>query len=245
MVPRGSKHGLFYIINNKDFEARTGMSTRTGTDVDASNLKALFTTIGYNVTLKNNLTAGQMLRLMCEAGDTDHSKYDSFGVAVLSHGEQGILFGTDDTIEVEKLINPIKQCKTLTGKPKLFFFQACRGTDLDEGQNLSDAEPEYAPGQEPKIYRIPMEADFLYAYSTTPGYFSWRNSQKGSWFVQALYKVLGEQWNKDIDLVRILTRVNRAVAYDFQSNAAQQHMNAKKQMPSIVSMLTKDLYFSK
>ena len=28
---------------------------------------------------------------------------------------------------------------------------------------------------------LPTEADFLYAYSTVPGYYSWRNSAKGSW----------------------------------------------------------------
>ena len=29
---------------------------------------------------------------------------------------------------------------------------------------------------------LPSEADFLYAYSTVPGYYSWRNSQRGSWY---------------------------------------------------------------
>jgi hypothetical protein len=159
----------------------------------------------------------------------------------LSHGEQGILYGTDGTIDIDNFIAPIKQCKSLAGKPKLFFFQACRGTELDQGQYVADATPEnYIP---PKISRIPMEADFLYAYSTIPGFFSWRNSQQGSWFVQGLCKVLGARWNTPMDLCHILTRVNYTVAYDFQSNHAQAHMNEKKQMPSIVSMLTKDLFF--
>ena len=61
--------------------------------------------------------------------------------------------------------------------------------------------------------------------------------------MQALYSVLGSLWNTDMDLCRMLTRVNHAVAYDFESNAAQPHMNAKKQVPSIASQLTKDLYF--
>ena len=36
------------------------------------------------------------------------------------------------------------------------------------------------------VNKIPMEADFLIAYSTIAGYFSWRNSVKGSWFIQSL-----------------------------------------------------------
>jgi len=46
------------------------------------------------------------------------------------------------------------------------MFQACRGNKLDHGVEVADA----AIGEpEPKIYRIPEEADFLYAYSTAPG----------------------------------------------------------------------------
>lgn len=49
-----------------------------------------------------------------------------------------------------------------------FFFvvvvvQACRGTDLDPGietDSVSDSEG---------THKIPVEADFLYAYSTAPG----------------------------------------------------------------------------
>ena len=75
------------------------------------------------------------------------------------------------------------------------------------------------------------------------GYFSWRNSSKGSWFVQALHKMLNEYAFK-MDFLRLLTRVNYEVAYEFESNASAPHMNKKKQIPSIVSMLTKDLYFT-
>ena len=30
---------------------------------------------------------------------------------------------------------------------------------------------------------LPIESDFIYAYSTVPGYYSWRNSRNGSWQV--------------------------------------------------------------
>jgi len=64
MNPRGKLHGLVYIINNKEFTPQSKQKARTGTDVDASNLKALFTQIGYKVTMKQNMTALEMLRLM-------------------------------------------------------------------------------------------------------------------------------------------------------------------------------------
>ena len=33
-------------------------------------------------------------------------------------------------------------------------------------------------------YRTPLHADFLLAHSTVAGYYSWRNTVQGSWFIQ-------------------------------------------------------------
>ena len=52
-----------------------------------------------------------------------------------------------------------------------------------------------------------------------------------------------EKYGDTHELMWMMTRVNHKVAYDFQSNAAKEYMNKKKQVPSIVSMLTKDIYF--
>jgi caspase 7 len=87
-----------------------------------------------------------------------------------------------------------------------------------------------------------MEADFLVAYSTIAGYYSWRNSQNGSWFIQSLCHVLNERGRTD-ELLQLLTAVNRRVAYHFESNTADPAMSGKRQIPCIVSMLTKELYF--
>lgn len=76
------------------------------------------------------------------------------------------------------------------------------------------------------------------------GYSAWRNEALGSWFCQAFYAVLSRSGDK-VDLLRLLTRVNRKVAYDFQSMSANPKLNAKKQIPCVMSMLTKELYFRK
>jgi hypothetical protein len=76
------------------------------------------------------------------------------------------------------------------------------------------------------------------------GHFAWRNGQNGSWFVQAIFEQLNE-FAFSLDLVKILTRVNHQVALDFESRNKDWRLNNKKQVPSIVSMLTKDLHFTK
>ena len=49
----------------------------------------------------------------------------------------------------------------------MMTVQACRGTEYDEGVDVTDAQV-FSPAKT-VLYRLPKEADFLYAYSTTPG----------------------------------------------------------------------------
>jgi len=235
------RRGRFIIINNKTFKPNTGMGERKGTDIDAANLYADFKKLGFEVTTHNNQTASQMLKLMIEAAGQNYSDCDAFGVAVLTHGDNSELYGVDNVISMDRFIEPIKTCSTLAGKPKIFIIQACRGQKLDEGVDVKDAERDDEPVK--PTYRIPIEADFLYAYSTVPGYFAWRNSTNGSWFVQALHKAMQKKMF-EMEFVRLLTLVNHEVAYEFESKAGDAAWSGKKQVPSIVSTLTMDLYFT-
>ena len=91
------------------------------------------------------------------------------------------------------------------------------------------------------IGTLPTGADCLLAYSTTPDCVSWRSSQKGSYFIQALSEVFNEMCDKE-HLLDMLTEVNRRVAMDFESSAKT---GRKKQMPQPVSTLLKKLYFNR
>ena len=55
----------------------------------------------------------------------DHSDCDCFLMAILSHGAEGEVYGTNGTIKINKLIDPFKgdQCESLIGKPKIFIIQ--------------------------------------------------------------------------------------------------------------------------
>lgn len=73
------------------------------------------------------------------------------------------------------------------------------------------------------------------------GYYSWRNSKDGSWFIQSLCTMLKLYAHK-LEFMHILTRVNRKVATEFESFSLDSAFHGKKQIPCIVSMLTKELY---
>ncbi|KHJ75636.1 hypothetical protein OESDEN_24748 [Oesophagostomum dentatum] len=84
----------------------------------------------------------------------------------------------------------------------------------------------------------PRESDFLIAYATPPTYVSWRNSLRGSWFVQAICEVFAKH-ARDMDILQLLTRVNQRVAECFQTNCSSSY----KQMPEFHSRLLKQFYF--
>ena len=55
----------------------------------------------------------------------DHTDNDCFVCAILSHGDTGIVYGTDGIIQLETLFEPLKgrHCQSLVGKPKVFIIQ--------------------------------------------------------------------------------------------------------------------------
>ncbi|XP_016067669.1 PREDICTED: caspase-7 [Miniopterus natalensis] len=237
------KMGKCIIINNKNFSPLTGMSVRNGTDRDADSLFKSFRSMGFDVVVYNDCSCAKMQEVLKKASEEDHGNAACFACILLSHGEENMIYGTDGMVAIKDLAIHFRgdRCKTLLEKPKLFFIQACRGTELDDGiqadsgpMNDTDASPQR---------KIPVEADFLFAYSTVPGYYSWRNSGSGSWFVQALCSTLNEHW-KSLDILQILTRVNYMVARHFESQSDDPRFHEKKQIPCVVSMLTKELYFS-
>ena len=60
------ERGRFIIINNKTFQPQTKMNERSGTDKDAASLYTDFKQLGFDVQLKHNQTAHQMLQLMID-----------------------------------------------------------------------------------------------------------------------------------------------------------------------------------
>ncbi|CAJ1052550.1 Hypothetical predicted protein [Xyrichtys novacula] len=228
--------GQCIIINNKNFDRRTGMNQRNGTDVDAANAMQVFSKLGYKAKVYNDLSVENLKQVLVSASKEDHSCYASFVCVLLSHGDEGVFFGTDGSVELKYLTSLFRgdRCKSLVGKPKLFFIQACRGTDLDAGIEADSGED---------TTKIPVEADFLYAFSTAPGYYSWRNTMTGSWFMQSLCEMISK-YGRQLEILHIMTRVNHKVAVEFESVSNSPGFDAKKQIPCIVSMLTKEFYFT-
>ena len=83
----GDKRGRVLLINFELF-SEPEYKTRSGTQVDVDNLTSLFDQIGFQVTIKNNLTAAKTLKLLINFSEKEEHGSVMI-VVVLSHGLQG------------------------------------------------------------------------------------------------------------------------------------------------------------
>lgn len=229
------------------------MKSRSGSEWDADALFSLFSRfMDFHTQRFNDLSSRDILAILRNIQEQDHSRLDCLVVAILSHGVNGQIYGTDGVLlSVEELMTNFKgtRCPSLAGKPKVFILQACRGGKFDSGVMVeaTDSAGEKETIDEDEILAedetdgggyntaLPDESDFVLAYATTPGYVSWRNSAFGTWFIKALTDTMYELAATE-HLMDILTEVNRKVAEEYQSRGKQ------KQMPAPVSMLRYKLY---
>ncbi|XP_046575930.1 caspase-3-like [Haliotis rubra] len=239
------KRGLAIIFDNKKFKNKP---TRTGTDKDAGKMYQRFMELGFTVNMHPNKKASEMKSIIKKVAASDFTSYDCFACVILSYGEEGLVYGTDEPVQIEDFVDPFKKTPSLAGKPKLFFIQACDREEPEGGDDVNDAmcvaeSVADAPSGSLETHIIPKEADILIAHSTVPGYFSWQgHRQRGSWFIQAFCDVLKKFGTKE-DLLNMMQRVNCKVAYEFEFNAKFEFLERNKQLPCITSMLTKEVRF--
>jgi len=62
----------------------------------------------------------------------DHRQFDAFILFIMSHGSNGYIYGIDDeSVDVDnEIAGVLGSCPSLKNKPKMIFFQACRGMSL-------------------------------------------------------------------------------------------------------------------
>ena len=131
-----AKRGKAIIFNHYKFEDRN-LSKRKGTDNDAKRLTGTLENLKFVVEVKEDLRVGQIRKVLTEAIKEDHSDSDCFLVAVMTHGgRNGCLYDVEGTsYSQEELWKPFLEedpdtVTPLSGKPKIFIIQACRGDEV-------------------------------------------------------------------------------------------------------------------
>ncbi|XP_064016841.1 caspase-8-like isoform X2 [Pogoniulus pusillus] len=243
--------GVCLILNNHSFaKAREAVPAlrrlrdRDGTDVDAEALRRVFSKLHFAVEERRDLTAEAMRETVSMYRCEDHKDKDCFVCCILSHGKKGSVYGVDgQEVPIQELTISFtaENCRSLAGKPKVFFIQACQGESFHKGVPVETDSVEQDSSVETdarlQFDCIPAEADFLLGMATLQDYVSYRNRREGTWYIQALCQHLEYSCPRGEDILTILTAVNQEVSKKSCS------ANADKQMPQPSFTLRKKLIF--
>ena len=118
------------------------------------------------------------------------TSYNIFFLVVLSHGLLGdkiiCQHGTDtSTFDIEFFVESLGKNKSMTGFPKIFIFDFCRGGEVNLGGMKKLAPP-----------RIPFGSDVFIGFATTKGYASATGSS-GSPFIEAFCESVEKLFDKE------------------------------------------------
>ncbi|XP_055624552.1 caspase-8 [Toxorhynchites rutilus septentrionalis] len=234
--------GIVLIINQFKFYRETNpeltellplkpLNDRRGTEVDKDAIINLFTELGYRLILKENIPHLEILKQVENAVSQIESAHCSLVVCLLSHGQEGMVYGSNSIPVSVKAVERTMASEKLTGKPKLLFVQACQGLDLQAAVEIPRLEHD-GPSSE---RTASIFVDFLVAWSTVPGFASVRHIEKGSWFIQELCQKL-KQLRQGNHIMDILTAVINDVS-------SKRGYGNECMVPIIYSTLRKRLYF--
>lgn len=154
----------------------------------------MFEWLSFEVQIHRDLDKETMVSLLKTLSQEDHSQMDCLVCCVLSHGLERNVYGVDGcAVSIEELTSPFDGlgCRSLAGKPKLFFIQACQGNkeqkavDMDGGEEEEEDDDDFSSDAQ-ATESIPNRADFLLGMATVPNYVSFRDKKTGTWYIQSL-----------------------------------------------------------
>jgi hypothetical protein len=213
------KRGIALVVNMQTYEEPNPfkLAERKWSINDVKNLRKTLEYLEFDFQLCQNFTKTQVEQVVQEKASMNHEKSDCFLCVVMSHGNQDKIVTSDNKeMSFEEIMAPIKACKSLNGKPKIFLFQACRGenemelvkdvsdteptpivAEDSEEENMTDHQPEQHKFQQSqaiptrKSTNIENESDLLLYYSTLPNHLSFsKESTEGTIFIKSVCDVL-------------------------------------------------------
>ncbi|XP_065169946.1 caspase Dronc-like [Atheta coriaria] len=194
--------GVVKIINIPEVH---GLEHRDGSDIDVKNLQSLFEQMGFSVdihpvTETSHTKEGIETALKNFVDDERLIEADIAMLFIMSHGNRDNNRDFFYSANGEKVLyDDVKfyfsnsRCKSMQGKPKIIFFQVCRGDGKDYGTPnvvkppVAVHKPQF-DGSRPSLppVRVATYTDMVIAYATSPGYSACRFPNVGSVFINTL-----------------------------------------------------------
>ena len=242
-----SKRGIALVINIRTYNPnRYNLAERTWSKPDVANLKKTLEYLEFDLRFYENLKVDEIRKEIQKIAQHDHKDSDCFLCVVMSHGEDDTIIASDsEEISFIEIMEPLKSCESLDHKPKLFFFQACRGKNkmvpknLDSGvskslENTTDDNIEERTSDNKnktnnlkKITSyLESEADLLVYYSTIPNHYSYGSEAEGTFFIKSVCKQLNEAYKNlpnNIKLLEMSANINKSVSESDKQLALTEH----------------------
>ncbi|KAK3089466.1 hypothetical protein FSP39_003857 [Pinctada imbricata] len=147
--------GIAIVISNSYFYP-SYLGPRVYARKEIELMTSSFSELGFLVLAFKDLDVQTMMSVLKYVSTLEdiHKESDAFAFSIGTHGEEffdwktymfeHILYGTDTHISTKDVLNIFKDknCKSLKGKPRLFFLQACRGrvdgetSEFDHGTGI-------------------------------------------------------------------------------------------------------------
>lgn len=194
----------------KDLLPEHDLRERRGTAKDLEALMNLFKTFNYDIIIRSDLTHIQILQEISDVTKKS-SQYDGLIISILSHGYEGLIYGSNSIPVQIKDIKESMASRGLLNKPKILIIQACQGATLQKTVTTPFINYEYDAPTQSDMISGSTRADFLLFWSTIEGFASIRHTEKGSWFIQELVKKIQELHNNQ-HLMDICTAVTNEVS---------------------------------
>ena len=232
------KRGKALVINMQTYDAPNPfkLKERVWSVRDVDNLKNTLEYLEFDFKLCQNFTKSQIEQEIKEmASSVDHSNSDCFLCVVMSHGNEDKIVTSDNKLmSFEEIMAPIKQCSSLSDKPKLFFFQACRGENeikkhiktrpdssesKSSGQDITDNHPKdnksiSDSSNTNKKTEISTKTDLLVYNATLPDHYAFGTEAEGTYFIKSVCEVFNDAYKNvpnNLPLSQMITKINQRV----------------------------------
>jgi caspase 7 len=228
------KRGKALVINMQTYDAPNPfkLKERVWSVRDVDNLQHTLEYLEFDFKLCQNFTKSQIEQEIKEmALSVDHSNSDCFLCVVMSHGNEDKIVTSDNKeMSFEEIMAPIKSCASLENKPKLFFFQACRGdnefvnprkrsrSDSDESTSSEQGNTDSPINSDSlntnKKTRTNTESDLLVYNATLPDHYAFGTENHGTFFIKSVCEVLKDAYKNipnNLPLSQMITKINQKV----------------------------------
>ena len=217
---------------------------REGSNKDKKKMEDLFQFLNFEVDVKEDLTRNEIVDAIIDfSKKLQNNSYDICAVCIMSHGDNNLIEGSDGyMVNIEKdIFHKLSNdyCRSMTGKPKFFVFQACRGTERDPGYLAKSAATRAmtdAPGAPQRVASVLEDA--IMAYPCIPDYAAWRNSVLGSHFINSLCKIFKEH-AATLEINDMLNKVKQSLKEVTVKDETLEY----KITPTVESRLDRKLFF--